>query len=128
MTQPLMGSGDTWINALIGAAVTIGLSFTGFSPIIGGGVAGYLQAQSPKQGAKVGALSGVIAMIPLLGLVVIGFSMFTAIPMTGHGLAGGVELIVLVLMLVPFALVWFIGLSAAGGYLGGYVQTDDQPA
>ena len=119
-----MGSGDTWINALIGAAVTIGLSFAGFSPLIGGGVAGYLQDESPKRGVTVGALSGAIATVPLAAFVVIGFGLFAAVPVSGRGLAGGAELLLVLLVVVPLALVWFVGLSAAGGYLGGYVRED----
>jgi hypothetical protein len=37
-------------NAVIGAAVTVGLSFTGVSPLLGGGTAGYLQRESSKRG------------------------------------------------------------------------------
>ena len=33
---------DSTMNALIGGVVTIVLSFTGFSPVLGGTVAGYL--------------------------------------------------------------------------------------
>lgn len=32
-----MGNGDTLLNAVLGAAVTVVLSFTGFSPLVGGG-------------------------------------------------------------------------------------------
>lgn len=117
-----MAAGDTWINAAVGAAVTIGFSFTGVSPLLGGGVAGYLQNESPKRGATVGALSGAIATVPLAAFVAIGFWLFAAVPVSGPGLAGGVELLFVLIVVVPLALVWFVGLSAAGGYLGGYVR------
>jgi hypothetical protein len=38
-----MGERTGFENAAIGAVVTIVLSFTGFSALLGGGIAGYLQ-------------------------------------------------------------------------------------
>ena len=119
-----MGNGQTWINALIGAAITLGLSFTGFSPLLGEGVAGYLQQESPKRGARVGAVSGAIATVPLLFVVVVGFGLFAAVPAAGGGLPGGVELMVVLFFMLPMFLLWFVGSSAAGGYLGAYVRAE----
>ena len=105
---------NTWINVLVGAAITLGLSFTGFSPLLGGGVAGYLQGGPSKLGAKVGAISGVCATIPLLIIVIVGIGMFAAVPGTGVRTAiGGLELLLILGMIVPMFLLWFVGLSAA---------------
>ncbi len=127
-----MGAGDTWINAVVGAVITIGLSFTGFSPLLGGGVAGYLQAEPPRRGAWVGAISGAIAAIPLFLIVMIGFAVFAAVPAGAAGLGGpasfpgGMELIVIFGVMLPMLLLWFVGLSAAGGYVGAYVHTQSE--
>jgi hypothetical protein len=117
---PCMGDGDTLLNAVIGAAVTVVLSFTGFSPLLGGGVAGYLQRGDRMEGARVGAISGALASIPFVLLLVFVFGFF------GVFLAGGAPAeagfgLVIVLVVFVLALVWNIGLGAAGGYLGVYV-------
>ena len=119
-----MGAGDTWINAVVGAVITIGLSFTGFSPLLGGGVAGYLQAESPARGAKVGAISGAIAAIPLFLLMILAFVLFAGIPAGPGGVPGGVELVIIFGMMLPMMLLWFVGLSAAGGYVGAYLHSE----
>lgn len=117
-----MGRGDTLINAVIGAVVTIVLSFTGISPVLGGGVAGYLQDESRRRGARVGAIAGAIAAVPFLLLMAFAFVFFLA--GGAVGLPGGVELLVIVFVLLPFLLAWNVGLGALGGYLGTYVRED----
>ncbi|TSD13711.1 hypothetical protein DP107_11120 [Haloglomus irregulare] len=121
-----MGQGDTLLNALAGAAVTIVLSFTGFSALLGGAVAGYLQEQGRGDGARVGAISGAIATLPFV-LLVFAFGAFGLMGgmmmgrVGGPGAVGagfGVLAFGLVLLLV---LAWNVGLSALGGYLGVYV-------
>ena len=97
---------------------------TGFSPLLGGGVAGYLQAESPARGAKVGAISGAIAAIPLFLIMFLGFALFAAVPAGPGGVPGGVELVVIFGVMLPILLVWFAGLSAAGGYVGAYLHAE----
>lgn len=118
-----MGKGDSLINAAIGAAVTVLLSFTGVSPAIGGAVAGYLQQESRNSGAKVGALSGVFAFLPFLFVLVLVFGFLVAGQMM-RGVPGGVELLVILLVALPFVLLWNAGLGAVGGYLGTYVREE----
>ncbi len=118
-----MGQGATWINAVIGAVITLGLSFTGISPLLGGGVAGYLQAEPPARGARVGAISGGLPTIPLFLIVVLGFVLFAAIP-TGFSFLGGLELVVIFVVMLPMMLLWFVGLNAAGGYVGGCLHME----
>lgn len=74
-----MSEGDTLLTAVIGAVVTLVLSFTVFSPLLGGGVAGYLQRGNRAGGIRVGALSGAIAAIPFLLLL----SVFAGFVFTG---------------------------------------------
>ena len=118
-----MGKGDTYLNAIIGAVVTIVLSFTGISPVIGGAAAGYLQAGSRRSGAKVGALAGGIAFLPFLGLVLLAL-LFIPVAGGGFGMPGGIELLVIMFVLFPVFLGWNVGLGALGGYLGAYLRED----
>jgi len=117
-----MADGDTLRNAVLGAAVTVVFSFTGFSPLLGGAVAGYLQRRDRREGARVGAISGALAMIPFLLLVAVFFGAFGLL-LRGGGLLW--MLVVLPLFLVLVA-AWNVGLGAAGGYLGVYVQEELQ--
>ena len=116
-----MGRGDTLLNAAIGGVITIGLSFTGFSPLLGGGVAGYLQGESAKVGAKVGAIAGVIAAIPLGLMMLFGFLFFAFAPSGAFPFGVG---FLMMLVAVPMLLAWFVVLSAVGGYVGGFLYAD----
>ncbi|MFC6942883.1 DUF5518 domain-containing protein [Salinirubellus sp. GCM10025818] len=112
-------------NAAIGAVVTIVLSFTGFSALLGGGVAGYLQKVPPKRGAKTGAISGGIAVVPILFVLVLGFGLFLWQP-GALGVPGGVELAIILFVMFPLLFAWIIGLSAVGGYVGAYLYSNAQ--
>ncbi|MFC5369060.1 DUF5518 domain-containing protein [Salinirubrum litoreum] len=58
------------------------------SPLFGGAVAGYLQKVPPKRGAKTGGLSGVIAVVPILLLLTLGFALSHLQP-AAFGVSGG---------------------------------------
>lgn len=107
----------TWLNALLGAAVTIFLSFIPFSPVLGGGVAGYIEGGNIKSGGGVGALSGVFAAIPLV-LIIIGVA--------GFGLIAEGEPVFILFGSVGIVVIGFylIALSAVGGVLGVYVKNE----
>jgi hypothetical protein len=124
-----MSEGDTLTNALLGAAVTVVATFTGFAPLLGGAVAGYLNR---RDGPLVGALSGAIAAVPVLFLAVLLASMLAAVPVVGDmgielgmgpGLIGSMGLVALVVA-VAFFLVYTVGLGAIGGYLGVSLSED----
>jgi hypothetical protein len=121
-----MGKGDTLINAVIGAVVTLVLSFTGFSPILGGAVAGYLQDETRTSGAKVGALSGALSFLPFLFFGFLFFGIFLGGPMMagGMGVPGGPELFIVLFFVFPAFLVWNVGLGALGGYLAVYLREE----
>lgn len=113
----------TLVNAVIGAVVTLVTSFIPFSPVIGGGVAGYLQKRGHREGARVGAIAGLIAAIPIALLVVVLFVFMGAIIVTpGQNIlrAQIVFLLVLVAAVVVSTGI-VVGLSAIGGFAGGYV-------
>jgi hypothetical protein len=119
-----MGEGDTLLNAVIGAVVTVLTSFVPLSPVIGGAVAGYLQR---RDGPTVGALSGVLAAIPLVAVFGLFLAVFAAVIGLGapteflaFGALGAIGLVLLFLGLVVISAV----LGALGGLLGVYLYEE----
>jgi hypothetical protein len=137
MTDPVdgtaMGEGDTLVNSLIGAVVNfVAGSFLPFGPLFGGAAAGYLEGGTREDGLKVGAIAGALALIPVLLFFMLFGSLFFAV-VAGGGMmggmpdtfplaAGGVGFLFFVALV--FGAVYFVGLSAVGGYLGNYVKYD----
>jgi len=123
-----MGAGDTWFNALIGAVVTVVTSFTVISPILGGAVAGYLNR---RDGMRAGALSGVIASIPLLGIIFLIGSVFVFLPfagpemMSGSGMMFGLAGVLVAVFVFFVVLLYGVALGALGGAIGQYVYEED---
>jgi len=121
-----MADSDFAVHALVGAVVTVLLSFTFFSPLLGGALAGYLHG---NDGAKVGALSGIVAVIPLFALAFLLGAVFAFVPFVGPINPVSSESGVFVLVLFVFVLVvltaFVVGLSALGGYVGEYLSQED---
>jgi hypothetical protein len=122
-----MGEGDTLVNAIIGAVATALLSgFVPLAPLLGGGIAGYLEGGKRDDGVRVGLLSGVIGLAISLVFFVVVFvflAAFLAFVPEALGVFGAMGLLVLVLGTVMTA-AYFLGLSALGGWLGNYVRYD----
>lgn len=110
------------VDALLGAVVSIVLSFLPFSPVLGGGVAGYLHRE---EGAKVGALSGVLASIPLAGILFLLVGFFTIVPVVGGAPRAALALPVLLVLIFAVALLYTVVLSTGGGVIGEYVVTEE---
>ena len=110
-----------YVNALIGAVVTIVVSFVPFSPIVGGGVAGYLEKATPRDGAVTGAISGLMATVPvaLVFLFVVPFVGFFDI---GAAVVTGFVFV----FVFAFVVLYTVGLSALGGFLGAYIAEDQR--
>ncbi len=119
-----MGRGDTVLNAVIGAVVTVVLSFTIFSPLLGGAVASYLQREDTAAGVRVGVLSGALAAIPFLAFVMFAGGFLAVGPMMGGGVGIPGGFVVLFLFALVFAVAWNVGLGALGGYLGVYIANE----
>jgi len=113
---------DSTLHALLGAVVTVVLSFVPFSPVLGGGVAAYLNGADASRGLRVGALSGAIATVPLVlfGLLLVSFLGLFALGMQG-GVAFGIGSLLVIIVFGVIAAVYTVGLSALGGYLGSYL-------
>lgn len=121
-----MAEGDTLVNGLLGGIVAIVLSAIPFSPVLGGGVAGYLEGGSRRDGLWVGALAGVVAAIPIAA-VVVAVLLVSGAALVGIGprAAGGLALFVLFFLFVlVLSALYTIGLGALGGWLGNYVKYD----
>lgn len=117
----------TLMNALVGAAVTVVLAFLPFSAVLGGAVSGYLQGGEYGDGARVGALSGLVASVPLalLGLLLAGF--FLIVPVSS-GPRSLLALALVVLVSVgAFVGIYLVGAGALGGMLGIYVAEQLAP-
>jgi len=119
-----MDEGNTLVNALVGAVVTAVTSFLPLSPVIGGAVAGYLQGGTRSDGLRVGAISGFIGMIPVLA---VGFLLFSVLGVFALGIESAFPFAIggfLIVFALVSSLVYFVGLSAVGGWIGNYVKYD----
>lgn len=111
--------GSYWAYAVAGAMTTGLLSFVPFSPVLGGALAGYLERAESDRTVSVGALAGLLPLLPLLllvgfvlgGLVVGLLAVDHAVP--AAVVAGAMLLTVLLIGTVG------AGLGALGGYAGG---------
>lgn len=106
-------------SAVLGAVATTVLSFVPFSPILGGGLAGYLEQPASGRPASVGALSGFLSMAPALVLLVfvtVGlYSGFAAIQEAGLGFVVVAGMFFGLLAIGTYG----VGLGALGGFVGG---------
>mgnify|MGYP000117197121 CR=1 FL=1 len=122
-----MGEGDPFVNAIIGAVATALLSgFVPLAPLLGGGMAGYLEGGKRDDGVRVGLLSGVIGLAISLVFFVVVFvflAAFLAFVPEALGVFGAMGLFVLVIGTLSAA-AYFLVLSALGGWLGNYVKYD----
>ena len=117
-----MGEGDTLLNAAIGAAVGLLLSFLPAAIVIGGALAGYLQdiPREYREGAKVGALAGVFALVPVLLLFgTVGSFLLFDIGPRFDGMFS-----VFGSILLFFGAGYFVGGGALGGALGAYLADE----
>lgn len=94
-------------------------------PLLGGGTAGCLQRESPKGGARVGAISGGLATLPIVLILVLGFVLYLG-RASVFGLSGVVEPAIILFVMFQLLFAWLIGLSAVGWYLGAYLARETQ--
>jgi hypothetical protein len=111
--------GSYGAHAVLGAVATAVLSFIPLSPGVGGALAGYLERGESERTASAGALSGLLAMLPFLSvLVFVSGGLITGLRAVEQGgmatVAGATTLFALVVVAAIGA-----GLGALGGYAGG---------
>jgi hypothetical protein len=122
-----MAEGDTLQNVLIGAAINVfGGPIIPGATVLGGAVAAYLQGGTREDGLKVGALTGVVSLLPLLLLGAVFGNVVLGVFVAGFGVPRAFSGfgIFLLLSVVVFAVVYTVLFSAAGGWLGNYVKYD----
>lgn len=101
--------------AVVGAAVTLLTSFAPFSPVLGGGAASWLSKSTEREGAYVGALSGLLASLVFAPLLLFGLAIAV--------FDGGFTFLLMVAVTLVGAL-YFVLFSALGGHLGALVRED----
>lgn len=113
-----------WTSALLGAVVSVVAAVVPFSPVLGGGVAGYLYAGSRRDGLRVGAVSGAVAAIPVVLIATLVFAALGFVTVVDDPFLAAVMFLGLLLVAVLLAVALSAGLSALGGYLGAYVREE----
>lgn len=116
--------GNTFLNAVVGAVVTVVLSFLPLAPTLGSGVAGYLHGGGLRDGAKVGGVAGLFAMVPIFVTLLFAVPVFVIAPF-------GVPNMPVSALGFAIGLFWFVGLYTVGlgilgGVIGAYLAQADQ--
>lgn len=111
-------------HALLGAVAAAVLSFVPFSPAAGGALAGYLEQDQSGRTVSVGAVAGLLALVPVLLLVVFALG-GTVVGLSGIG-QNGLAMVTAATAVFVLAAVATIGggLGALGGYVGGILGSD----
>jgi hypothetical protein len=110
-------SGTFGANAVYGAVVSLVLSGIPGSAALGGGLSAYLQGTGRRSGARIGAVSGLIAAVPVavfLGFAFVGLT-------DGLAAIGESALVFFVTGVGLFALAVLLLFSAGLGAVGGVV-------
>lgn len=107
-----------WVLGVAGATVGAVLGFVPFSPVLGGATAGYLDSDRTASGLGTGTLAGVFGGLPALVVTVfVGVGLFVGVP--GELAPAAAALLGFTAVLT---LLYFVALSAVGGYLGGWAR------
>lgn len=117
-------TGSFLSNAVLGAVTTTVLSFIPFSPLLGGGLTGYLEFQRSTRSISAAGFAGFLAMAPvLLLLVFMGIGLYLGL--AGVGEAGyGLVTAVVMLFTILFVAAYGAGVSALGGFVGARIARD----
>lgn len=112
---------STALNALLGAVITAATALlVPFSPVLGGTVAGYLEGGETNDGLKVGALSGLVALVPLVFLLLL---VLFFVPLFGPP-RGAVVFLFFAGVALALVGAYTVGFSALGGALGTYLKAE----
>lgn len=115
-----MAEGDTLLNAAIGAVLSVvGAPLLPVAAVFGGAVAGYLQGGDERDGARVGALSGVIATVPVVLVLSLALLFLPFVPFE----FAAVGVFVLGILLFVSA-AYLVGAGAVGGVIGAYLHDE----
>lgn len=115
-------SAGTIRDGLVGGVVAVLLTFLPLSTVLGGGIAGYLQARHTNgASARAGALAGGIAFIPH---IMVGTYLVIAPDFVPPGPNVGLAPEYLLVGIIGFGVIYAIGLGVLGGLLGRYVRRE----
>jgi hypothetical protein len=122
---------STLVNALIGGVAAVVLAFLPLSPALGGALAGYLEGPDSEQGLRVGALAGLLSVVPFALLFFLFGGLLLAFLPVGVGMGmdpsigvfGALGALVVLVGLL-FGLLYTVGLAALGGVLGAYLNRE----
>ncbi|QLG62272.1 DUF5518 domain-containing protein [Halorarum salinum] len=111
------GCSGALINGLVGGVAAVVLSFVPLSTLLGGAIAGYLEGGRPEDGLAVGAIAGLVVLVPFVAILsfLLFFLGFAGTPSL-FGIAG--------LFVVVVSGLYTVGLSVLGGYLGWYLRSE----
>lgn len=101
---------DRIVLAVVGAAVSAVTSFVPFSPLVGGGVAGYVRRGSSGDALRIGALAGLALAAP--------YALLLGFLAGGAFAANAVTLGLLIVAMLAVSSAISVVLSAIGGYAG----------
>lgn len=111
--------------AVLGAVATAVLSFIPFSPVVGGGLAGYLEQPASGRSVSVGGLAGFLSMVPALSIIgFVGVGLYSGFATVGESGLGIVTIAGMVLAIL-FVAAYGSGLGALGGFLGGHLAESE---
>ncbi|MFC4543095.1 DUF5518 domain-containing protein [Halosolutus amylolyticus] len=101
----------TVLNGLIGGLAGVILSFVPLvSTIAGGAIAGYLEGGETNDGLTVGAIAGLVMVVPYSAFAFVVFFMLLGVGPAGFG--------VIAIFALLFVAALTVGLSVLGGVLG----------
>ncbi|WP_181684613.1 DUF5518 domain-containing protein [Halorhabdus salina] len=112
-------------TAVLGGVGTAVLSFIPFSPVVGGGLAGYLEHPASGRSVSVGGLAGFLSMVPALVLLVfVTVGLYNGFATVGE--AGlGIVVVTAMFLTLLFVAAYGAGLGALGGFAGGRLADTD---
>jgi hypothetical protein len=116
---------STLLNGLVGGVVAVVLSFLPFSTVLGGAVAGYLEGGETADGAKVGAVAGLVSFVPIaLFVAVVGLfvPVVTVVEGSGPAIGAGIAIWFALLAVLAVVAVYALGFSILGGVIGSYLK------
>jgi hypothetical protein len=114
-------------NAVVGAVAAVVLGFVPFSPVLGGFVSGYLQRGPRSSDLTAGGLSGLLATLPLVTVLLFTFGGLAGASVDAVAPGAALFVAAVVAGSVLFSVLFTVGLGVLGGYLGGRVAGDRPP-
>ena len=111
---------NTVRDGVVGGVSAILLAFLPLSTVLGGGIAGYLQAKGPAgRPGQAGAIAGSLAFLPHL---IVASYLLVAPGFIPPGPDIGLSPVALISGVVVFGVIYAVGLGVLGGLLGEYVR------